>query len=61
MFMLIRYRRELKIDDAATPRCCVNVYQYEKAFWNLITVVIVKAYFRNLQTVLFVETMRCQH
>ena len=33
--------RELKIDDAATPRRGVNIYGKKKDFWNLMSVTIV--------------------
>ena len=33
--------RELKIDDAATPRRGVNIYDKKKDFWNLMSVTTV--------------------
>ena len=33
--------RELKIDDAATPRPGVNIYDTKKGFWNLMSVTTV--------------------
>ena len=33
--------RELKIDDAATPRRSVNIYGKKKDFWNVMSVTIV--------------------
>ena len=33
--------RELKIDDAATPRRGVNIYDKKKDFWNLMSVTII--------------------
>ena len=33
--------RELKIDDAATPRRGVNIYDKKKDFWNLMFVTTV--------------------
>ena len=53
--------RELKIDDAATPRRGVNIYGKKKDFWNLMSVTIAfETCLSNLLTVLFAETMRCQ-
>ena len=57
-------KRELKIDGAATQQRDVNIYEQGKAFWYLITVILVFDYcdyckdcFSNFQTVLFAETM----
>ena len=33
--------RELKINDAATPRRGVNMYDKKKVFWNLMSVTTV--------------------
>ena len=33
--------RELKINDAATPRCGVNMYDKKKVFWNWMSVTTV--------------------
>ena len=36
-----KYNRELKINDAATPRRGVNMYDKKKVFWNLMSVTTV--------------------
>ena len=38
---LLCCNRELKIDDAATPRRGVNIYDKKKDFWNLMSVTTV--------------------
>ena len=37
----ISHKRELKINDAATPRRGVNMYDKRKVFWNLMSVTTV--------------------
>ena len=37
----LRGIRELKINDAATPRRGVNMYDKKKFFWNLMSVTTV--------------------
>ena len=34
----VTLNRELKIDDAATPRRGVNIYDKKNVFWNLMSV-----------------------